>query len=220
MAYNEAATIDGMVREVLGVLADVPGDHDVLIIDDGSTDGTSALADQLAASVPIVRVIHHPVNTGLGGVYRTGWAAATGEFVTFFPADAQFPAAIITQFLGVIGSADFALGYLPDRRDGPIGRLVSVLERGLYSVLFGKFPRFQGVFMCRTSVLREIPLRSPGGRGWAVVMELILRAHRAGYRLVSVPTTMRPRSVGKSKVTNLRTIVANTRQMLALRQLL
>jgi glycosyltransferase involved in cell wall biosynthesis len=220
MAYNESSTVEAMVREVVAVLDGEPGDHEVVIIDDGSTDGTAGIVDSLAASIPTVRVIHHPINTGLGGVYRTGWAEAAKDFVTFFPADAQFPASIIPRFLAAIASADFALGYLPERRDGPLGRAVSMAERALYGALFGGFPRFQGVFMCRTSVLREIQLRSPGGRGWAVVMELILRGQRGGYRMVSVPTVMRPRAVGRSKVTNVRTIVANVRQMIALRRLL
>jgi hypothetical protein len=68
-------------------------------------------------------------------------------------------------------------------------------------------------------VLRQLPLKS-SGRGWAVVMELILRADRGGRRVVSRPTTMRPRSSGRSKVQNLRTIVSNTRQMIELRRLL
>jgi dolichol-phosphate mannosyltransferase len=220
MAYNEIATIDATVDEIVGVLSTLPGDHEVVIIDDGSADGTAAAADRLGATIPIVRVVHHADNTGLGGVYRTGWVTATGQFVTFFPADGQFPAKIIAQFVDAMPTADFVLGYLPERRDGLMGRVVSVLERTLYSLLFGGFPRFQGVFMCRTSVLREIPLRSPGGRGWAVVMELILRGWRGGYRMASVPTTMRPRGVGRSKVNNARTILANMRQLLALRRLL
>jgi hypothetical protein len=78
-------------------------------------------------------------------------------------------------------------------------------------------PRFQGIMMIRRELLRDIPLSSTG-RGWAVVMEFILKAARAGARIDSVPTTVRPRSHGESKVNNWRTIVANLRQLLTLRR--
>jgi hypothetical protein len=84
-------------------------------------------------------------------------------------------------------------------------------------LLFGSLPRFQGVLMFRRSLLDELELKSTG-RGWTVLMELIIRASRGGYRLVSVPTEMRPRMSGKSKVNNLRTIWANLKQVFALRR--
>lgn len=219
MAYNEAATLEATTHEIATTLESMGGDHEVLIVDDGSTDGTGAIADRMAEAIPFVRVVHHAPNAGLGGVYRTGFAEALGDYLTFFPADGQFPASIIPEFREAIGDADLVLGYVPDRRGSPVGQLMSAVERALYVGLFGRFPRFQGIFMCRTSVLRSLPLRSVG-RGWAVLMELILRADRSGYRLVSRPTTIRPRQAGRSKVQNLRTIVSNTRQMIVLRALL
>jgi hypothetical protein len=95
--------------------------------------------------------------------------------------------------------------------------LLSIVERVLYRVLLGPMPRFQGIMMIRRQLLHEIPLSSTG-RGWAVVMEFILKAARAGARIDSVPTTVRPRSHGESKVNNWRTIVANLRQLLTLRR--
>jgi hypothetical protein len=68
-------------------------------------------------------------------------------------------------------------------------------------------------------MLDQLPLAS-AGRGWAVLMELIVRANRAGYRLVSVPTALWPRAHGRSKVNNVRTVLANTRQVLQLRSLI
>jgi hypothetical protein len=78
-------------------------------------------------------------------------------------------------------------------------------------------PRYQGVFMVRREVLARLPLET-GGRGWGVVMEMVLRIHRAGHRVVSVPTELRPRLSGHSKVNNLRTIWINLRQAVELRR--
>ena len=215
MAYNEAENLDPVVREIHGQLASLPGAHELLIIDDGSGDGTGAAAETLAAELPRVRVVHHPSNRGLGGVYRTGFEHASGDFLSFFPADGQFPASILATFLPLMADHDLVLGYLPRRDDGLVARGLSVAERILYRALYGRMPRFQGVFMVRRSVLAQVPLLTQG-RGWGVVMEMVLRIQRAGHRVQSVPTEFRPRRAGQSKVTNLRSVRANLEQALGL----
>lgn len=219
LAYNEVECLEPSVEEILGELRASGVSFELLLVDDGSSDGTSEVADGLATLVPEIRVIHHGKNLGLGGGYRTGFREARGELVTFFPADGQFPASIIGQFLPRAADHDLVLGYLPERASSITAKALSFGERVLYRALFGTFPRFQGIFMIRRRLLDEIPLHSDG-RGWAIVMELILRAARGGYRLISVATPCRPRQAGESKVMNARTIRANLEQLFALRRLL
>jgi glycosyltransferase involved in cell wall biosynthesis len=217
MAYNEAANLEPVVRELLDALATLPpADHEVVIVDDGSADGTGALADRLA-ELPRVRVVHHPENRGLGGVYRTGFEAGRRDLLTFFPADGQFPAAIIRTFHPLMKSHDLVLGYLPNRGGALLARGLSAAEKLLYRALFGPMPRYQGVFMLRRSVLAAIPLETTG-RGWGVVMEMVLRVARGGHRVTSVATTLRPRRSGRSKVNNPRTVLVNLQQAFALRR--
>ena len=116
LAYNEHDNLPIALEELLRELATCGVSWELLIIDDGSTDGTGQLADQLAGDRPGVRVLHHPQNLGLGGGYRTGFREARGEWLTFFPADAQFPASIIGTFLRASRDADMVLGYLPAAR--------------------------------------------------------------------------------------------------------
>jgi glycosyltransferase involved in cell wall biosynthesis len=212
LAFNEVDNLRQALAELLAELARLGRRWELIIVDDGSSDGTSALADRLAEEQPGVRVVHHPSNLGLGGGYRTGFREARGEWLTFFPADAQFPASIIGLFWPHTPRADMVLGYLPKRDGDLVGRTLSLAERALYRLLFRSFPRFQGIMLFRRKLLDEIPLVSEG-RGWAVVMELILRASRGPYRLVSVPTELRPRLSGQSKVNNVRGIVANLKQL-------
>jgi len=219
LAYNEVECLEPSVEEILGELRASGRRFELILVDDGSTDGTSEVADGLATLVREIRVVHHGENLGLGGGYRTGFREARGDLVTFFPADGQFPASIIGQFLPYAADHDLVLGYLPDRASSIVAKALSAGERVLYRVLFGKFPRFQGIFMIRRRLLEEIPLHSEG-RGWAIVMELILRAARRRYRLVSVATPCRPRQAGESKVMNARTIRANLEQLFALRRLM
>jgi dolichol-phosphate mannosyltransferase len=216
MAFNEAASLATVTAEIHGELAGLGLGYELLIIDDGSSDGTGKIADELAATFPGVRVLHHGVNLGLGAVYRSGFAEARGELVTFFPADGQFPATIISHYLAAIDDADMILGLLPERGGPVAARLLSLTERLLLRALFGHFPRFQGIMMFRRGLLRSTRLVSRG-RGWTVLMEFILRQARAGARIKNLPITIRPRAEGASKVNNLRSIGSNLRQVLALR---
>ena len=212
LAYNESRNLEGVCAEILDTLQVHAIPSEVIIVNDGSSDATGTIADAIAARTPVVRVVHHRVNLGLGGGYRTGFAHARGEFVTFFPADGQFPAAIIPQFLRAIDQADMVLGHVPNRNSTVVARSLSFLERTLYRIAFGRVPTFQGILMFRRAILEKTPLIS-SGRGWAVLMELIIRTSRGPYRIRSLPNDMRARMSGQSKVNNLRTIVANVRQV-------
>jgi hypothetical protein len=161
-------------------------------------------------------VLSHRTNRGIGEVYRTGFGAAVGTYVSFLPADGQFPANIIREFAHLMRSNDLVLGFLPDQRRSVSAKLLSLLERSLYAALFGRMPRFQGILMFRRGALEALNVKL-GGRGWQMLMELIVRAQRAGYRIISVPNELRPRKVGTSKVTNLRHLWANLTQAIAIR---
>jgi len=218
-AFNEEGSIEAVISEIRASLSNLGWPFEVVVVNDGSSDRTGVVADFLSAQIPDVQVIHHAENLGLGGVYRTGFEQAQEEYVTFFPADGQFPATIIEQFGPLMASADMVLGYLPDRDSSLLAKGLSAAERALYRLLFGTLPRFQGILMFRRTLLDEVKLKSTG-RSWAILMELVICASRGGYRLVSVPTEMRPRMSGKSKVNNLATIWANLKGAFALYRVL
>jgi glycosyltransferase involved in cell wall biosynthesis len=207
--YNERASIEMVVREALATLDETGQKGEILVIDDGSTDGTGNIADRVAEEHDRVTVIHHQVNRGLGEVYRTAFGKISGDYVTILAGDGEVPACTIQTFLPHIGDVDMVLGFLPSGKYLPNGkpdlrsRLLSGTERALYRAAFGTFPKFQGTLMFRRSLLEKVPLSSTG-RGWMIMSELLIRASRAGYRMVSIPIEMRPRIAGRSKVKNLR----------------
>jgi len=215
MAYNEADALEAVVHELHEALIQLGESFEVLVVNDGSSDATGAVAARLGEHLRDVRVLHHPGNLGLGGVYRTGFAQASGRFVTFFPADGQFPASIIHTFVDRMSDCDLVLGFVDPGCRLPLERLLSWGERCLYNALLGPIPRFQGVLMFRRSLLAGTPLRS-SGRGWGILMEFIVRTVRRGHRVRSIPTPYRPRATGQSKVTNPRTVLVNLREILSL----
>lgn len=216
MAFNESETLEHVVNEInLELTESGVNKYEIIVVDDGSYDGTENIVDHLEKKYPEVRVIHHGRNEGLGIVYRTGFINAKHDFITFYPADGQFPASNIRKFIPLMDNFDVILGYLPNRKSSMFSKFLSKMERALYYLAFGKIPRLQGIFMLRKKALDEIELKSHG-RGWAIVMELIIKLSREGYRVVSIPTEMVPRTNGKSKVNNFKTIVASLKQIIVL----
>lgn len=218
MAYNEVDSLERVVRELLDEVQRMGAEHECVIIDDGSTDGTGPLADTLADDIDAVRVVHHPTNWGLGAVYREAFYCGSKMLTTIFPADGQFDPSIIPQFARRFDEADMVLGYIPEynKNRSALARFLSWGERLLYKILFGRFPDFQGIMMFRRALVDSVPLTS-SGRGWMIQMELILRFIKKGYRIVGEPTGIRARMAGESKVVNLRSIVSNLLQVFELR---
>ncbi len=218
MNYNEAKSLRAVVEEIRGVCLQLDRPFELVIINDGSTDGSGEIADALAREYPDVRVIHHPTNLGLGAVYRNGFLCGRYELSTLFPADGQFDASIIPQFIRRFDEADMVLGYIPEygKNRKWLARFFSWGERLLVRVMFGKFPEFQGIMMFRRALVDKVKLTSRG-RGWIIQMELILRFIRMGARIVNEPTGLRARMSGESKVNNLKSILSNLRQLFVLR---
>lgn len=215
MAYNEVESLEWVTDELEGVVKRTKRPYEIVIIDDGSTDGTGERAEAIARSREHVRVIHHERNLGIGFVKRTGYREARYDLVTFFPADGECPAVILEKLLPLMSDYDMALGYIPERTDSILAIALAKAERLLIRILFGRIPEFCGIYLFRRELLAKLPLICEG-RGWMIQMELIIRAVRAGCRIISVPTPMRLRRSGKSKVNNLRSVLANLKQLLHL----
>ena len=199
-AYDEIASLEGVVCEARDVLATI--DHsgsEILIVDDGSTDGTSALADQLVARYPGVRVVHHPTNRGFSGAMRTSFRSARGEWIFLAAADGQTPMAELPGFLASADGADIVVGVRAARHDG---RVRTLLSRGFHVIakaLLGLPQReFSSALLFRKALLDAMPLRSDG-RAATILPEILFRARARGGRIVELPITQRPRRAGRAK---------------------
>ena len=212
--FNEAENLERIVTAARGVLtAAAPGGFRILVVDDGSPDGTGAIADRLAAEHPgEVEVLHRTTRRGLGPAYIAGFRHALGAgagAVIEMDSDFSHDPADLARLLAPIqdGTADLALGsrYTPGGgvSDWGLGR--RFISRGgcLYAqaVLQAPVRDLTGGFKCfRAEVLEAIDLPTVRSRGYAFQVELTYRALRRGFRVVEVPIVFRDREAGESKM--------------------
>ncbi len=140
-AHNEVDNIGDLVEKTVSVISDQIDDFEILIINDGSTDGTREAADQLAQKHPQVRAIHHEVNRGYGGAVKTGIASSSKDWVFFSDGDGQFDIGEISLLLEHSGDHDAVVGYRLDRRDP--------FHRKVFAFCWGTLIRFLFGFHCR-----------------------------------------------------------------------
>src|SRR5262249_8800331 len=115
--HDEEASIVAVAEGLLAVLPQVADVWELVLVDDGSRDGTAALVDRLAATRDGVRVVRHPANRGYGAAGRPGIAAARGEWVFFTDGDGQFDPAVLVDVVRVLADADVVLGWRATRAD-------------------------------------------------------------------------------------------------------
>jgi dolichol-phosphate mannosyltransferase len=210
--YNEAENIEAIVAAAGGVLAHAADDgFRVLVVDDGSPDGTGAIADRLAAEHDWVEVLHRAEKNGIGPAYLAGFRHALDHeagYVIEMDSDFSHDPADIRRLLEVVkGGADLALGsrYVPGGGVRDWGLLRRFISEGgsTYArwVLGLRVRDLTGGFKCfRREVLEAIHFDGVRSRGYAFQVELTYRAVRAGFRVVEVPIVFRDRQRGQSKM--------------------
>jgi dolichol-phosphate mannosyltransferase len=215
--YNEAENIEAIVTaaaEVLGAAA--PQGFRVLVVDDGSPDGTGAIADRIAAEHGWMEVLHRSEKNGIGPAYLAGFRHALDRgagYVMEMDSDFSHDPADLSRLLAaadessVGGGADLALGsrYVPGGGVTDWGLLRRFISEGgsTYArwVLGLKVRDLTGGFKCfRREVLEAIHFDSVRSHGYAFQVELTYRAVRAGFRVVEVPIVFRDRQRGQSKM--------------------
>ncbi len=204
--YNEAQSVEKIVARVR---ESVPDAH-VLVIDDGSPDGTGKIADRIAGLDDQVHVLHRTAKQGLGAAYVAGfrWALDRGyDTVVEMDADGSHQPEELPRLLDALDGADLVLGsrYVPGGRIENWPRRREVLSRGgnVYTqVLLGMPVRDAtgGYRAFRAATLRRIDLDDVASQGYCFQVDLAWRAVRAGLRVVEVPITFVEREEGTSKM--------------------
>ncbi|HEX7948871.1 MAG TPA: polyprenol monophosphomannose synthase [Candidatus Limnocylindrales bacterium] len=206
--YDEKENVEGATAAILDVVPDAT----LLIVDDNSPDGTGAIADQLAAREPRIRVRHRARKLGLGPAYLDGFGVALAGGATIIcqiDADGSHDPAALPSLIAPIerGEADLVIGSRYTRggrvEDWGIGRRLVSRGGSLFArtVLNLKPNDLTGGFKAwRATTLASIPFDHVHAGGYVFMIEMTFRASRAGARIAEVPIVFRDRLLGRSKM--------------------
>jgi dTDP-4-amino-4,6-dideoxygalactose transaminase len=197
-AYNEAAVIADTIGECLDVLDKIPGQHSVLVVNDGSRDGTAAILEKLAAADPRVQVLTHEVNRGFATGVRRVLQEAPGDLVFYLAADGEWRARELFGLLAKLAEGyDLVIGVRRKKHYGAYRLATSWVFNQLVRVLFGVNLHDVGsITLAHSRVWRRIFPQSDTAFACA---EVLLLAWLSGARIGFTPVDHVWRSTGKSK---------------------
>jgi glycosyltransferase involved in cell wall biosynthesis len=214
-ALNEAANVPDLLARIQAAMTARNWDYEVIIVDDGSTDGTSQAAQSAGAGIPLT-IIRHPANRGYGAALRSGFGRASKDWVFLTDSDGQFDIEQINRLAERKENADFIIGFREHRQDHG-GRLVNawVFNR-IVRILFGLQVRdIDCAFkLMRREALQRLPLEASGA---LISTELLIRAKQHHYRIVEVGVSHFPRLHGTPTGARLSVIFRAIRELFLLR---
>ena len=198
-AYNDERSIRGLVADALAVLPTLTDDYEVIVVNDGSTDRTAEVLEELARDEPRLRVVHHEVNRGYGAALRTGLASATKELIFYTDGDAQCNVKEMVKLWPLMkAGVDVVNGYKIQRADVWRRKAIGALYNRFAHLLFSIPIRdvdcdFR---LMRRRAFEGIELVSSSG---SICVEMVHKLHRAGRTFVELPVHHYPRAHGRSQ---------------------
>jgi len=215
-AYNDSGTIASMVIRAVQTASALTPDYEVIVVNDGSSDATPAIIDELARTYPHVRAVHHPGNRGYGGALQTGFRSATKDLIFYTDGDAQYdPSELAVLWERLSADADMVNGYKISRSD-PLHRIViGRLYHHIVKTLFGLTVRdvdcdFR---LMRRTIFQRINLEKNSG---VICLEMMKKITDGGFRIAEVPVHHYHRAFGKSQFFNFRRIAKTALDVLRL----
>lgn len=211
--YNEIDNLPRLLPETSQIAEGLVSDFEVVLVDDGSTDGSGAFIDELAAQHSNIVAVHHSRNRGLGAAIRGGLAGATKDLVLYmdsdFPVSVEEARAAIAEFTGDV---DLLIGYRVGRAEGPRREIMSWTYNRLIRVSFALRVRDVNFAfkLMRRELLQQMRLRSEGS---FIDAELLLEAARLGARVREVGIHYHPRVAGLSTAASTRVVMHIFREM-------
>ena len=206
-AYNDSGTIASLVIRAVQVAATLTPDFEVIVVNDGSTDDTPGILEELARVYPQhVRIVHHTKNRGYGGALRSGFATASKTLVFYTDGDAQYdPAEMAVLWAQMTPEVDWVNGWKISRAD-PLHRiLIGRIYHHTVKFLFGLKVRdvdcdFR---LMRRSIFEVVHLEKSSG---VICLEMMKKFQDAGFRVAETPVHHYHRAYGKSQFFNFRRV--------------
>ena len=215
--YNEQENVARTVKQALAVLEKLNADFEVIIVDDGSSDRTGQIADEIAASNSSVKVVHHRNNLGYGAALQSGFKEAAMQLVFYTDGDGQFDISEMPPLLPLMEKYDIVTCYRLNRRDNLIRRINGFCWTKLVCLLFGlKVRDIDCAFkLYKRKIFDNIKILSTGA---LIDTEILARAVRKGYSLTQKGVHHYPRTAGEQTGANFRVIFRAFKELLRLRR--
>ena len=206
-AYNEEKNLVATAEEVLKALGNRFGGYEIIIIDDHSSDRTGEFADSLAQGNANIKVLHNETNKGFGYSYRRGVAAATCDYVCFFPADNCVPTECIQAIFDQVGKADIILNYTSNLEIRvPMRRFLSRTYTGLMNTLFGlNLTIINGPTVHKRPIIQAVKISTDG---FAFMAEIMVRLISSGHSYLEIGTPIRERKYGSVKAFRFKNVIS------------
>jgi len=203
--YNEQDNVAHTVEQALAVLKKLNADFEVIIVNDGSSDATGQIAEQIAQRNNRVKVVHHRTNLGYGAALQSGFKTAAKELVFYTDGDGQFDINEMPPLLPLIKQYDIVSCYRLNRQDTFIRKLNGWCWTKLVCLLFGmKIRDIDCAFkLYKREIFDNIKLSSTGA---LIDTEILARAIRKGYCITQTGVHHYPRTAGKQTGAKLRVI--------------
>lgn len=216
-AFNDAPSLPGLLERTFQVLEEYVDDYEVIVVNDGSRDGTADVLESLSGRyAPKLRVVTHAENRGYGGALRSGFAAATKDFVFYTDGDGQYDPGDLPKLLAAAGpGVGLVNGYKIARQDPwhriAIGAVYNQFARRLFRIRLRDIDcDFR---LVRRSLVERIGLESTSG---TVCVELVRKIEMQAPRVVEVPVGHYPRLHGRSQFFRVRSLAVTFAQLLKL----
>ena len=214
--YNDATTIGGLVDDAYGALHPLIDEVEVIVVNDGSTDGSRGVLDQMSTTRPWLRVIHHEVNRGYGGALISGFEAARHDWIFYTDGDAQYDAKEAAALVPLaVEGVDVVQGYKIGRGDPLYRKVIGRLYHRVVKLLFRLPVRDTDCDfrLFRRQLIVDRPLTSTSG---VICVEMMRSFAERSARFVETPVHHYFRPYGRSEFFRLPAIARSARQLLAL----
>ena len=213
--YNEQENVSRIVENALSVLGKLGIDFEVIIVDDGSADGTGRIADDIAGKDSRVKVVHHEGNLGYGAALQSGFKAATKELVFYTDGDGQFDINEMPALLPLMEQYDIVSCYRLNRRDPLVRKINGWCWTKLVCLLFGlKIHDIDCAFkLYKRKIFDDMILSS---RGALIDTEILVRATRKNYRITQRGVHHYPRTAGSQTGADIRVILRAFKELFML----
>lgn len=217
-AYNEENNIRETVKDVYGELNKRFRDYEIILVDDGSTDGTPRVCRELKKKIKKLRIYSHITNLGFGATFKDGIRLARKSYIGGFPGDGDMSIKSLSDMISIMDKYDMVSGVMENPYNRNIfRRILSLLYVRVINFLLGlNLKYYNGYFVCRTSNIKKIELKSTG---FDIFAEIKVKFLKGGASVKEIPFIHIGRRTGGSKALSIKSIMQTLRGLFNLAKL-